>query len=102
MKTFNIESLYRGNWCKIVSGVSQSYCHGYLDSMAYNAPRLGYRIIRSDGKIIREVKEYEDVCVGMIAGWPTPEQYEFAAEKALNRAKEIREIEAKRDAKIKL
>jgi len=87
MKTFNIESLYCGNWCKIVSGVSQSYCHGYLDSIAYDAPRLGYRIIRSDGKIVREIKEREDVSVGMVAGWPTPEQYEFAAEKALKKSK---------------
>ena len=102
MKTFNIESLYCGNWCKIVSGVSQSYCHGYLDSIAYDAPRLGYRIIRSDGKIVREIKEREDVSVGMVAGWPTPEQYEFAAEKALKRAKEIREFQEKQDAKTKL
>ena len=86
----------------MISGVNKSYCQGYLDCKAYESPRLAYRIVRSDGKVISELSAREDVSVGMVAGWPTPEQYEFAAEKALKRAKEIREFQEKQDAEIKL
>jgi hypothetical protein len=52
-------------------------------------------MVRSDGKIVRELTEYEDVGIGMIAGFPTAEQYERAAERALERARKIRENQEK-------
>ena len=58
-------------------------------------PRVHLRMVRSDGKIIREITEHDDVGIGMIAGFPTAEQYERAAERALERAKKIRDNQEK-------
>lgn len=55
------------------------------------------RTIRNDGKIVQEMKAEADVSVGMIASWPTPEQYEAAAESALKQAARIREQAAKKE-----
>jgi len=48
-------------------------------------------MVRSDGKIVDEVQAFDDVGIGQVAGWPTAEQYELAAERALEKAKKIRE-----------
>ena len=50
--------------------------------------------MRSDGRVMEEVPAREDVAIGMVAGWPTAEQFERAANKALERARVIRENEA--------
>ncbi len=55
------------------------------------------RLVRSDGKIVHEIKADADVNVGMIASWPTPEQYEAAAESALKQAARIREQAARKE-----
>lgn len=78
-------------WTQFIKYQSKGFCEGYLYAMKGQAPRINLRMVRSDGKIIEEVKAYDDVNIGMIAGWPTPEQYEYAAERALERAKQIRE-----------
>jgi hypothetical protein len=62
-----------------------------MDARADYSPRCAMRLMRSDGKIIEELAADEDVGIGMIAGWPTAEQYELAAAKALQRAHIIRE-----------
>ena len=74
---------------------SLQYCQGFLDARKDYAPRNAYRLMRSDGKVMEEVAAYEDVFVGQIAGWPTAEQYESAANKALARAQAIREKKPK-------
>jgi hypothetical protein len=40
---------------------------------------------------MEEIEAREDVSIGQVAGWPTAEQYERAAAKALEKAKVIRE-----------
>jgi hypothetical protein len=45
-----------------------------------------------------EIKAHDDVNIGQVAGWPTAEQYEQAAEKALERAKKISEADNQRKA----
>ncbi len=87
---FHLESFSIGNWLKIKQG-SLQYCQGFLDARKDYAPRNAYRLMRSDGKVMEEVPAREDVSIGQIAGWPTAEQYEAAANKALERAKVIRE-----------
>lgn len=87
---YQLESFAIGKWLKILQG-SMQYCQGFLDARKDYAPRNAYRLVRSDGKIMEEVAAREDVNIGQIAGWPTAAQYESAANKALERAKAIRE-----------
>lgn len=58
-------------------------------------PRVHLRMVRSDGKIVCELAAHDDVVIGMIAGFPTAEQYERAAERALETARKIRENQEK-------
>jgi len=77
-------------WSKIIQG-SKHYCQGFLDARKDYAPRYAYRIIDPKGKIIEETPAKSDVNIGMIAGFPTAEQYERAGNEALERARKIRE-----------
>lgn len=98
--TYKLESNYLGEWHKFKDGGLQ-YLQGYLDAHKDHSPRLAYRLMRSDGRVMEEVAAREDVSIGMVAGWPTAAQYERAAERALEKAKVIREredAEAKRRA----
>lgn len=90
--TYKLESNYLGEWRKLKEG-SLQYLQGYLDARKDASPRLAYRLMRSDGKVMEEVAAREDVSIGMVAGWPTAAQYERAAERALEKAKAIRERE---------
>jgi hypothetical protein len=89
--TYNIECPLGDKWVAFIKMQTRTYCDGYLDALEGQFPRNNLRMVRSDGKIVREVKAFDDVSVGMIAGWPTAEQYEHAAERALEKAKRIRE-----------
>ena len=55
-------------------------------------PRLGMRIVRNDGKVVEESKANDELDIGIIAGWPTPEQYERAAERSIKQAEYIRRM----------
>jgi hypothetical protein len=89
---YRIESFYCGKWCKIADYVSRQFAQGVLWASKHDAPRLAYQVVRiEDGKVVDELPANDEVSVGMIAGFPTAEQYERAAEKALARAKAIRE-----------
>jgi len=90
--TYTLETYDLDRWMKILSG-NMHYLQGFLDARADYAPRLAYRIMRSDGKVIEQIDAREDVNIGQVAGWPTAAQYERAAEKAMERAKAIRENE---------
>jgi len=87
--SYHIESFAIGKWLKLFSGGLQ-FLQGYLDARSDMSPRLAYRIMRDDGRIIEEIAARDDVSVGMVAGFPTAEQYERAAQKALDMAKAIR------------
>jgi len=54
--------------------------------------------MRSDGKVMQELPAVTDASIGMVAGWPTPEQYEYAARRAIEQAARIREQTAKQEA----
>ena len=87
--TYYIETYAYDRWYKTTEG-GLFYLQGYMDAKKHYAPRLHHRLVRSDGKIIEELPAREDVFIGMIAGWPTAEQYERAGNEALERAKAIR------------
>lgn len=89
---YHIETLAIGQWLKIKRG-SLGYCQGYLDARKDASPRNAYRLMRSDGRVMEEVPARADVSIGQVAGWPTAEQYEAAARRALENAKAIRKAE---------
>lgn len=97
--TYTVESFYLEKWAPIIRGESRDYCLGYFDRTQEFSPRNAYRVVRSDGKVMAERKGDADVSIGMIAGWPTPEQYEGAAQRALDQAKRIRERQALEEAR---
>lgn len=88
--TYAVETLHIGKWIKLFATETRDYCFGYLSHAKYCAPRIAHRIVRSDGKVMQELPAVEDCSIGMIAGWPTPEQYEGAAQRALEQAARIR------------
>ena len=89
-REYRVQSLFMGQWVNITRGPLM-FCRGYLDAKSEHSPMLAHRILRSDGKVVEELEAEEDVSVGMIAGWPTAGQYEAAAQRALDKAKAIRE-----------
>lgn len=92
--TYSIESYFIDKWIKLFTE-TRDFCAGYLHHAQSAHPRNAARMIRSDGKIMVELKADDKVSVGMVASWPTPEQYESAAKRALEQAARIREQQEK-------
>ena len=89
--TYSVESQYQGKWFSVLKDTSVNFCRGYLlGKRDASPPRLAFRLVRSDGKVMDVTPDDLDVSVGMIAGWPTPEQYEAAAARAIETAQRIR------------
>lgn len=94
--SYRIECPCLGGWNAFVKDQTRSFCDGYMHAMRGQMPRLHLRLVRSDGKIMEEIQAYDDVGIGQVAGWPTAEQYERAANRALERAAKIRENQTKK------
>lgn len=90
--SYTVETYYLDKWLRLFEE-SRDFCLGYVQAKRDYAPRNAYRVVRSDGKIILELKADPNVALGMIAGWPSAEQYEAAAARALACAAEIRKME---------
>jgi hypothetical protein len=96
--SYRIESKYKGEWVKVTSASAQ-WCRGWLARSRNASPCPAFRLVReSDGKVFDEHAERTEVSIGQVAGWPTAEQYEAAAERALVEARRIREAD-RREAK---
>ena len=94
--TYSVESLiFDAKWVTLFTD-SCDYCLGYLRAKQYEAPRIHLRMVRSDGHVMQDIPANADVGIGMVAGFPTAEQYEAAAERAMAQARRIRAQEAKR------
>ena len=76
-----------GDWtCPCgMRAMPRGYADGYLAARRDEpGPRLACRLVReTDGKVVEEIAAAEDVDVGMVAGWPTWQQYAEAAKRAL-------------------
>ena len=94
--TYSIARLYNEEWYSLIKEEYLQYCLGWLDRAQDQSPRPAYRLVRSDGKVVRLMPEREDVSIGQVAGFPTAEQYEAAAQRALEKAAAIRENERMR------
>ena len=92
-RTYSIETLFGDKWLAIVTLAERGYCKGWMDRASSSSPRPAFRVMRSDGKMVDTLCERQDVSIGQVAGFPTAEQYERAAEEALKRAAVIRENE---------
>ena len=91
---------YLGKWCWLATQ-SKAWCKGYLRCASQQfGPRNAYRIVDSHRKVIEEIPAVDDCEIGMIAGFPSPEQYEAAAQRALEAAARIREREKKDGRRI--
>lgn len=95
--TYFVETHYLGAWINLFSD-TRDFCLGYLSAVRDRAPRNAFRLVRSDGKTVHDMPAVEDVAIGQVAGWPTPEQYEAAAKRALDQAARIRDQVAKQEA----
>jgi len=80
------------HWLSIIQDDSLLYLRGHIDARRdFGGPRRAYRIIRErDGRQMCSIPAIDDVSIGMVCGWPTAEQYEAAAARALARAAAIR------------
>lgn len=84
-----LQVLLNGQWMTIKQG-NLGYLQGYFDAMANQSPRVAHQIVSPKGKVLDEMPERTEVSIGMVAGWPTAEQYEAAAKRALEKAEVIR------------
>ena len=55
-----------------------------------------HRVVRDDGEVVESWSVKTEVSVGMVAGFPSAEQYEDAARVAFDSAAEIRRREGSR------
>jgi hypothetical protein len=93
---YRVETFYLGRWVKILQD-TRDFCAGYMHAKRYDAPRNAMRMIKFDGTkdtVVQELTQIDDVSIGMVAGWPAPEQYEAAAMRAMQQARRIREQKA--------
>jgi len=61
-------------WIVVCTG-SKHYCEGFLDARRELAPRPMSRLRRTkDNRVLRVTEAVNKPPLGMIAGWPTPEQ----------------------------
>jgi hypothetical protein len=98
--TYRLEVEFMGGWTPIVKEETRDYCLGYLGCHKQcPGPRLAARVVRSDGKVLEASSAEERAPLGMVAGFPTAEQYEAAAQGALERAAAVRSHEAHRVAR---
>ena len=87
--SYHLEIPCLGKWNRFKTG-SKGYCQGYMDALRGAYPRSEVRMVDDAGKVLDCIEEWEQVSVGMIAGWPTAEQYERAAAEAVQKAALIR------------
>jgi|GEM_PF-1940762 len=97
--TYSIESYFSSKWVKLFTE-TRDFCKGWLTHAQYDYPRNAKRIVRSDGKVMAEIKANDEVSIGMIASYPTPEQYERAANVALAKAARIREADGHEERRM--
>lgn len=98
--TYRVEVKDGYGWVSLYGyiDVSHDFAMGYLFGRQDTpSPRLAMRVVRSDDKVIDMREANDDVGIGMIVGFPTPEQYEDAAARALEKADRIRKMMAVRE-----
>ena len=91
--TYSIHAHFGADvWRPILADETRDFCLGYLARVRQEpGPKCAMRVVRSDGKPIDESGAVDRASLGMVAGWPTAEQYERAAAVALEKAREVRE-----------
>lgn len=93
--TYKVVVQVADQWIRIADA-SKDFCMGYMHRSSEYSPRLAMMVVRSDGKVIDSIERSDEVSIGMVASWPTPEQYEAAARRAMSTAEEIRKFRARK------
>lgn len=92
---YSIEVEFNGSW-RWVTDVTHAWGRGYLAAKRETpGPRVSHRLVHRSGEIMDTVPAINEVGIGQVAGFPTAEQYERAGQRALERARLIREREAR-------
>lgn len=86
--TYRLEVRTGNSWYRLFEN-SRDFCMGYLTRAMESSPRLAMRVMRGDGVLVDQIAMSDSVSIGMVAGWPTAEQYRQAAHRALAAAEEI-------------
>ena len=103
--TYSIRSYYpeyKEPWITFKKDLNKQYAESYFFALRESpSPRPHTQLVRSDGKIVDEFEAFEEVRIGMVAGYPNAGQLRRAAQKALDRADRIDEMNIKILGKIK-
>lgn len=91
--TYSIRSYYpeyKQPWIAFKKNLNRQYALGYFDALREQpSPQPHTQLVRSDGVVVEEFQEHEEVHIGIVAGYPSSEQLRRAADKALKRADRI-------------
>lgn len=84
-------------WVRLYEDCGIRFAEGYLECLALTpGPRIEHRLVRDDGKVVDMQEGTSRAGIGMVAGFPTAEQYEAAAAWCLSLAADVRQREALR------
>ena len=100
--TYRIEVHDGAKWvgCPTLRDVAKTWGEGWIaHHRESRGPRPGLRLVRDDGRVMDEAPTLTEASIGMIAGFPTAQQYEDAAERCLEQARLIREREARQGSR---
>lgn len=90
--TYRLEYQYKGEWRELAlyNDVPRTWAEGWLSHHRETpGPRHPFRLVRSDGKVVDETSGKEEVSIGMVAGWPTWQQYVRGSIKAMRNATRV-------------
>jgi hypothetical protein len=98
---YRVQVLRDEKWVTVFQESNRAYCEGYLERVRSEIDlRNEWQLYDTKtNRALLTVTARNEMGLGQIAGWPTAEQYEQAAERALKNAKIIREREAARAAR---
>jgi hypothetical protein len=103
--TYSIRSYYpeyKQPWMTFKKNLNKQFAEGYFHALFERpSPKPHTQLVRSDGKVVGEFEAHEEVHIGMVAGFATAEQLRRAAQKALDRADRIDQMNIKILGKIK-
>lgn len=96
--TYRLEVDDNGTWVPLTGGAcGREFGIGYVFACRERpGPKLGIRLTRGDGKVVEEAPGTTEASIGLVAGFPTAEQYRRAAARCIARAEAIERLTERR------
>jgi hypothetical protein len=86
--TYHLHVLHNEQWVELFGEETLNGGLGYLRChREAPGPRLPMALVRDDGRVMDSSPGLEGASLGMVAGWPPPEQYVRAATTVLRKAR---------------